>query len=71
MTHGFHLPIDGAARAGSSGEAGAVVDPATGEAIGEVACASAGDVAEAVAAAARGLRRRSATPPWERQVSLR
>ncbi|MGQ9368404.1 NAD-dependent succinate-semialdehyde dehydrogenase [Azospirillum sp. ST 5-10] len=66
MTHEFHLLIDGAERAGSPGEAGAVVDPATGEVIGEVAYASDEDVTEAVAAAARGLRQWSATPPWER-----
>lgn len=66
MTHEFRLLIDGAERAGSTGETAPVVDPATGEAIGAVAYASAQDLDEAIAAAAQGLREWSATPPWAR-----
>jgi succinate-semialdehyde dehydrogenase/glutarate-semialdehyde dehydrogenase len=66
MTHEFHLLIDGQERAGSSQEAGEVVDPASGKVIGKVAYASTDDLREAIAASARGLRDWAATPPWER-----
>lgn len=66
MPHEFHLLIDGTERAGSTGEAGDVLDPATGEKIGQVAYASVQDLREAVATTARGLRDWAATPPWER-----
>ena len=43
-----------------------VADPATGEILGDVPSAAAGDVEEAIAAAARGLAAWRATPAWTR-----
>lgn len=66
MTHEFRLLIEGAERAGSTGEAGEIVDPATEKVIGKVAYASPEDLRETVAASTRGLRDWAATSPWER-----
>src|SRR5687768_3526384 len=66
MSHEFRLLIDGVERAGSATHSSNVIDPASGEAIGTVAYATAGDLAQAVSASVRGLRTWSATSPWER-----
>ena len=66
MPNEYRLLIDGIERAGSKGEAGDIVNPATEEKIGEVSYASAGDLREAVDVAARGSREWAGTPPWER-----
>jgi succinate-semialdehyde dehydrogenase / glutarate-semialdehyde dehydrogenase len=66
MTSMFQLLIDGISREGSEGVTVAVVNPATGEAFGEVAYASAADLDETVRAAARGLYSWQAVPAWER-----
>ncbi|RAK52207.1 NAD-dependent succinate-semialdehyde dehydrogenase [Phenylobacterium deserti] len=71
MTHEFHLLIGGAERAGSTGETGEVVDPATGKVIGKVAYASAEDLRDAVATAVQGFRQWSAISPWERGAILK
>jgi succinate-semialdehyde dehydrogenase/glutarate-semialdehyde dehydrogenase len=66
MNHEFKLLINGNHRVGSSGESEPVVNPATEETIGRVAFASAEDLAETVATAARGLREWQSVTPWER-----
>ncbi|ADH88560.1 Aldehyde Dehydrogenase [Ancylobacter novellus DSM 506] len=66
MSHEFRLLIDGVERAGSAGRSSEVVDPATGEAIGTVAYATASDLTQAVSVSVRGLRTWSTTSPWER-----
>ena len=66
MSHEFRLLIDGVERAGSAAQSSEVVDPATGEAIGTVAYATANDLTQAVSVAVRGLRSWSTTSPWER-----
>jgi succinate-semialdehyde dehydrogenase/glutarate-semialdehyde dehydrogenase len=71
MPNEYRLLIDGIERAGSNGEAGDLIDPATEEKIGEVSYASGEDLREAVGAAARGLREWAGTPPWERGGMLK
>lgn len=71
MTIEFPLLIDGKWREGSSAASGDVLNPATGESIGRVAHASTGDLDEALAAAARGLREWSAVSPWQRGAILK
>jgi len=66
MNGDFNLLIDGQDRAGSTGESEAVINPATGEAIGRVAYASTQDLEETVAVAVRGMRDWQAVVPWER-----
>lgn len=66
MTSLFQLLIDGTSREGSEGVTVPVVNPATGEAFGDVAYASASDLDEALSAARRGLKSWQAVPPWER-----
>jgi succinate-semialdehyde dehydrogenase/glutarate-semialdehyde dehydrogenase len=66
MTIEFNLLIDGTSRAGRTGQGADVINPATGERIGRVTYASAEDLTETVAAAARGLRAWQAVSPWER-----
>lgn len=66
MTSMFQLLIDGTSREGSEGTTVPVVNPATGEAFGEVAYASSRDLDEALRAAQRGLKSWQAVPPWER-----
>lgn len=71
MISTFQLLIDGAWRDGSDGAAEDVLDPATGESIGQVAHASIDDLDEALDAASRGLREWSSVPPWERGTILK
>lgn len=71
MSHAFHLLIDGVERPGAAGETACVVDPATGEAIGEVSHASMDDLDGAIHTAAQGLKTWSATPPWRRGAVLK
>lgn len=66
MTSDFQLLIDGSDHEGSEGRSAPVLNPATGESIGQVAYASGADLDVAVEAASRGLREWSAVPPWER-----
>ena len=66
MNGDFNLLIDGKDRAGSTGESEAVINPATGEAVGRVAYASTQDLEDGIAAARRGMREWQAVVPWER-----
>lgn len=66
MSHEFRLLIDGVECAGSATQSSDVIDPASGQTIATVACATADDLARAVSASVRGLRIWSATSPWER-----
>jgi succinate-semialdehyde dehydrogenase/glutarate-semialdehyde dehydrogenase len=63
--------IDGVWRDSVSGRAIPVLDPATEEAIGEVACATAADLDLALAAAAKGFRVWRKTSPLDRSGVLR
>ncbi len=69
MAHGLH--IGGERRAGSSGEAFAVTNPATGAPFAEVASATPDDAIASVDAAAAAQPRWAATPPRERSELLR
>jgi succinate-semialdehyde dehydrogenase/glutarate-semialdehyde dehydrogenase len=65
------LFIDGAWVPGSDGERLAVTDPASGAELARVACATAGDVARAIAAAQRAFPAWAALPATERSRLLR
>lgn len=67
----FPLLIDGSWREGSAQSCEAVLNPATGESIGNVAHASAADLDEALDAAERGLREWRAVTPWQRGAVLK
>jgi succinate-semialdehyde dehydrogenase/glutarate-semialdehyde dehydrogenase len=67
----FNLLINGASRAGSTGDGAPVLNPVTGEAIGRVAYASDEDLSDTVATAARGLREWRTVPAWERGRPLK
>ena len=71
MTIQFPLLINGKWREGSDGECEHVLNPATGESIGQVAHASSADLDEALDAAARGLREWQAVAPWQRGTVLK
>jgi succinate-semialdehyde dehydrogenase/glutarate-semialdehyde dehydrogenase len=60
----FQLLIDGVSREGSEGATATVVNPASGEAFGKVAYASAEDLDQTLRAAARGLKSWQAVPAW-------
>ncbi len=62
--------IGGEWRGGADGGVDAVIDPATGETIAEVASSSAADVNGAVAAAAAAFPAWAATTPAERAIAL-
>lgn len=66
MASDFRLMIDGVDREGAAGRIVSVLNPATGESIGQVVCASDADLDDAVAAASRGVREWSTVTPWER-----
>ena len=70
MYHDLGLFIDGAWRQGGGRETAAVLDPGTGEVLGEAPVASKADIEEAIAAAARGLSTWRATPAWTRADRL-
>ncbi len=70
MTVEFPLLIDGEPRAGT-GAGEAVLNPATGEALGRVAHASSADLDAALGAAARGMAEWQAISPWERGAILK
>ncbi|WP_300034581.1 NAD-dependent succinate-semialdehyde dehydrogenase [uncultured Roseobacter sp.] len=55
---------------GSAGETIAVINPATGEAVAQAACATKDDLDRALAAADTGFRVWSRTSPWERAQVL-
>ena len=63
----LELLIDGRFRAGSAGEAEAVINPATEETLAEVPHATAADLDEALAAAAKGFETWRTTPALNRQ----
>lgn len=67
----YQLYIDGAWRAGSSGDAIAVVDPATGLDFARIVMADTRDMDDALAAAERGFRVWRALPVAERARLLR
>jgi succinate-semialdehyde dehydrogenase/glutarate-semialdehyde dehydrogenase len=66
MYENFGLFIDGDWRARGGHGTLAIVDPATGETLGEVPAAGEADVDEAIAAADQALRRWRAIPAWTR-----
>lgn len=66
-----HLFIDGVWRPGSSGKSETVLNPATGQAIGEVPHASRADLDAALAAAKAGFDVWRKTAPYDRYVLLR
>jgi betaine-aldehyde dehydrogenase/aminobutyraldehyde dehydrogenase len=66
----YEMFIGGAKVAAAEGETEAVINPATGEQIAEVAKGSAQDVDVAVAAAERAFEAWAATPPNERALAL-
>ncbi len=66
MKSTFPLVIDGYWRDGADGSGEDVLNPATGDSLGQVAHASRADLDEALAAATRGLREWGAVSPWER-----
>lgn len=66
MNAQFNLLINGQERPGSAGETEAVLNPATGEAIGHIAYASSADIDDTIALAVRGMREWQAVTPWER-----
>ncbi len=70
MYENFGLLIDGHWRKTGGGGVIEITDPATGEAIGQSPSASAADVEEAIAAAAKGLKTWRATPAWTRADTL-
>jgi succinate-semialdehyde dehydrogenase/glutarate-semialdehyde dehydrogenase len=63
--------IDGQWTAGSSGNTAAVLNPSTGEALGQLPLASSEDLDTALAAAARGFETWSATSAFDRSGILR
>jgi succinate-semialdehyde dehydrogenase/glutarate-semialdehyde dehydrogenase len=67
----FPLVIDGKWREGSGGSSLDVLNPATGDSIGKVACATSEDLDEALDTAARGLSEWRAVPPWQRGSILK
>jgi succinate-semialdehyde dehydrogenase / glutarate-semialdehyde dehydrogenase len=71
MTVEFPLLIDGKWRDGSHGVSEAVLNPATGESIGQVAHASPVDLDEALSAATLGLAQWQAVSPWQRGAILK
>lgn len=71
MASEFRILLDGVEREGSTGESQDVINPATGESIGKVACATAADLDETLAVAQRGFREWSAVPPWQRGTILK
>lgn len=71
MTIEFPLVIDGKWREGSAKAGEDVLNPATGDSIGEVAYASTADLDEALDAACRGLREWQAVAPWQRGTILK
>lgn len=71
MTVEFPLVIDGVWRDGSSGVTETVLNPATGESIGEVAHASRADLDQALDTALRGLREWGEVSPWQRGAILK
>jgi len=66
MYENFGLFIDGDWRARGGHGTLDIVDPATGETLGEVPAASEADVDDAIAAADRALKRWRSTPAWTR-----
>lgn len=70
MDNTLGLFIGGVWRNLGGGGTLAIIDPATGEAIGEAPCASVADTEEAIAAAANGLKTWRATPAWSRADML-
>ncbi|TDR88177.1 NAD-dependent succinate-semialdehyde dehydrogenase [Enterovirga rhinocerotis] len=71
MSVTFPLLIDGRWRAGARDRILAVINPATGDRIGDVALAERADLDEALAAAERGLAEWSAVSPWQRGALLK
>jgi succinate-semialdehyde dehydrogenase / glutarate-semialdehyde dehydrogenase len=71
MTIEFPLLIDGRWREGSAKASEDVLNPATGESIGQVAHASTADLDEALDTATRGLLEWQAVPPWQRGAILK
>jgi succinate-semialdehyde dehydrogenase/glutarate-semialdehyde dehydrogenase len=71
MSSEFRILLDGAEREGSAGDSEDVINPATEESLGKVACATAVDLDEAVEIAARGFREWNAVPPWQRGAILK
>ena len=67
----IRLCIDGEHRAGGDGQTLPVENPATGEVIGRVAAATAGDTEAAAQSSARGFREWSATPAFRRYGLMR
>lgn len=66
MTSKFQLLINGDHREGSEGAAVDVINPVTGDSLGQVAYSSTADIENALAAARRGLQSWQAVPAWER-----
>lgn len=66
MKSTFPIIIDGRRRDGGDGAGEDVVNPATGESLGQVAHASRADLDEALEVATRGLLEWRAVSPWER-----
>lgn len=66
----LELLIDGRWRAGSEGKAEPVINPATGEVLGQVPHASVADLDEALAASKRGFDVWRKTPPIQRQAIM-
>jgi succinate-semialdehyde dehydrogenase/glutarate-semialdehyde dehydrogenase len=71
MASEFQLLIDGLGREGSDDAVDDVVNPATGESIGKVACATLADLEEALDVASRGIREWGAVAPWARGTVLK
>jgi succinate-semialdehyde dehydrogenase / glutarate-semialdehyde dehydrogenase len=71
MTVEFPLLIVGKWRDGSRGVSEAVLNPATGESVGQVAHASSVDLDEALSAATLGLAQWQAVSPWQRGAILK
>ncbi|MBB1251195.1 aldehyde dehydrogenase family protein [Rhizobium sp. G21] len=66
MTSKFQLLIDGEQCEGSEGAAVDVINPATGDSLGQVAYGSPADIENALVVARRGLQSWQAVPAWER-----
>ena len=66
MKSAFPIIIDGRWRDGGDGAGEDVVNPATGDSLGQVAHASRADLDEALEVAARGLLEWRVVSPWER-----
>ncbi len=71
MYERFGLWIQGAWRPARDGRSQVVLDPADETVLGEVPCASAEDLDDALAAAAQTARSWRVTPAWERSAILR